>query len=363
MIIKGIKMKVHPKSRKIFFKLPLIGPLKKYLSGMEIDTDLSNNTNPFLGSLANYPDLIQTSLKEVYWKLINSINRPSYYSQQDSSNITPDNILFTVGSSEGIDLLLRAFAEPGQDVIAVTDPSFPAYEHWGLIHNLQVKKFGLSGENYNQLDVTDIIRENPKLVFLCHPNNPTGTLLSQEVIYQLCDSVDGFVIVDEAYIEFSEAPSLIYDLSRFKNLIVLRTLSKAWGLAGIRCGVVIAADPLVINTLRYIQVPFGFSTPSQEIFAKRCALPEEMVNSWEQVRKEREKLSKKLQALNIIQKVIPTHTNFLLVEFNSFSKVMDILSQHKIHVVDCSNVIPNSVRISIGNLQENQKLLDVLQSI
>lgn len=355
-------MMVHPKSREVFSKLPLIGPLKKYLSGIEIDTDLSNNTNPFLGQLANYPDLIQKSLKEQYWHFIASINRPIFFSSKDNDKITSNNILFTVGSSEGIDLLLRAFAEPNKDAIAVADPSFPAYEHWGLIHNLQICKFKLLGENYDQFNITEIIKKNPKIVFLCHPNNPTGTLLNQDTIYQLCASFDGLVIVDEAYIEFSEIPSLIYDLSRFKKLIILRTLSKGWGLAGVRCGAIIAADPLVINTLRYIQVPFGFSTPSQEIVADRCQSPKAMIHSWEQVRKERNELSTKLSILKVVERVIPSHANFLLVELNNFPQVMDILHRHKIYVVDCSPVIPNSIRVSVGKAEENQKFLDALQS-
>jgi histidinol-phosphate aminotransferase len=142
----------------------------------------------------------------------------------------------------------------------------------------------------------------------------------------------------------------------------LRTLSKAWGLAGVRCGAVIAADPLVINTLRYIQVPFGFPTPSQEIVAERCLSPQEMINSWGQVRKERDRLSKELSTLNIVEKIISSHTNFLLIEFNNFSQAMNVLRQHKIHVVDCSSTIPNSIRVSVGNMEENQKFLDVLQS-
>lgn len=356
-------MKVHPLSREVFFNLSLVGPLKKSLSGVKVETDLSNNTNPFLGALGHYPDIVQTALKEKYWHLITSIQPPYPTFHHEYKKITPDHILFTVGSSEGIDLLLRAFAEPGQETIAVTEPSFPAYEHWGRIHNLQVKKFELSGENYDHLKIADIIKENPKLVFLCRPNNPTGTLLSQEVIYELCNAIAGFVIVDEAYIEFSEVPSLIYDLPRFKNLIILRTLSKAWGLAGARCGVVIASDAQVINTLRYIQVPFGFSTPSQEIVAERCLFPDEMFNSWERVRREREQLSNVLLTLNIVEKVTPSHANFLLVKLRDFSKVMGVLAHHKIHVVDCSNTIANSVRVSVGTEAENQTFLNVLRSI
>lgn len=354
-------MKVHPKSRAIFSKIPLLGVLKKHFSTIEIDVDLSNNTNPFMGDLGNYPDLLQNSLKEQYWQIITSINPPSSYSPSSKTNSISSQILFTVGSSEGIDLLLRAFAEPNKDTIAVTDPSFPAYEHWGLLHNLQVKRFKLLGDNYNQLDIKSIIKEKPKLVFLCHPNNPTGTFLDPEIIYQLCESIDGFVIVDEAYIEFSTLSSVIFDLERFKNLIILRTLSKAWGLAGVRCGAVIASDPLVINTLRYIQVPFGFASPSQEIVAKRCASPQRMRASWEKIKQERENLSEKLSSLTIVKKIIPSQANFLLVEFNCFSKVMEILSRHKIQVMDCSSTIPNSIRLSVGTLEENQKFINVLK--
>lgn len=355
-------MRVHPKSRPIFSEIPILGVLKKYFSTCQIDVDLSNNTNPFMGNLGNYPDLLQNDLKEYYWRLIASFNPPASYGRLDSKPMAPQ-ILFTVGSSEGIDLLLRAFAEPNQDTIVVAEPSFPAYEHWGLLHNLTVKRVKLGGENYDQLDVQAIIKENPKLVFLCHPNNPTSTALNPEIIYQLCESIDGFVIVDEAYIEFSDLTSIIYDLPRFNNLIVLRTLSKAWGLAGVRCGAVIAADPLVINTLRYIQVPFGFASPSQEIVAERCRDPEKMQISWVKIKQERESLSKELSLLSVVKKVFPSQANFLLVELNGFSQVMDVLSHHKIQVVDCSSLIPDSIRVSIGTVAENQTFLETLRGI
>ena len=361
--MKETPMQVHPKSRPIFFDIPLIGVLKKHFAEMDIDVDLSNNTNPFLGTLGNYPDLVQKSLKQYYWQVISSINQPIDYASSEIHQTIDQHILFTVGSSEGIDLLLRSFAEPNKDIIAVTQPSFPAYEHWGRLHNLQIKRFKLKGANYNQLDVNDIIKENPKLVFLCNPNNPTATLLDPEIIYKLCDSIDGFVIVDEAYIEFSSISSAIYDLPRFNNLIVLRTLSKAWGLAGVRCGAVIAADPLVINTLRYIQIPFGFPTPSQELVAHRCSFPQAMIASWEQVRQERIHLIKKLSSLRAVKKITPSDINFFLMELNHFSTVISYLNQHKIHVVSCDNEIANSIRVSVGTTEENQKFLEAMTLI
>lgn len=358
--MRETKMQVHPKSRQIFSEIPLIGVLKKHFSNIDIDVDLSNNTNPFLGTLGNYPDLVQKSLKEQYWQVISSINQPTDYSPEKIDKTIAKQILFTVGSSEGIDLLLRAFAEPNKDTIAITDPGFPAYEHWGRLHNLQIKKFKLQGENYDQLNVDEIIKENPKLVFLCNPNNPTATLLDPEIIYRLCKSIDGLVIVDEAYIEFSDISSAIYDLPRFNNLVVLRTLSKAWGLAGVRCGAVIAADPLVINTLRYIQIPFGFPTPSQEIVANRCAFPEAMMASWQKIRQERDNLAKQLSTLRAVKKITPSHANFLLVELNHFSTTIDFLNQHKIQIVVCDNDIPGSIRVSVGTVEENQKFLEIM---
>lgn len=353
-------MELHPYSRSVFFQLPVLGVLKKHLGEVQINIDLSNNTNPFLGEMAEYPDLQQKVLKEHYWHLISSTAAGLSWQLSSPSS----HILFTVGSSEGIDLLIRAFAEPNQDTIVVTDPSFPAYEHWGRLNNLHIKKVALQGEQYDQLDIEEVISANPKLVFLCYPNNPTGTLLNAQTILELCQRLkEGFIVIDEAYIEFADAPSFISALETFNNLIILRTFSKAWGLAGVRCGAVIASDPRVIHTLRCLQVPFGLATPSQEIIAQRCKNPEAMIASWGKLKKERDKMLQGLRPLKSVKRIPESKANFLLVQLNDYDHVMTTLQHHRVYVMDCSKAIPNSIRVTIGNEGQNQKFMEIMGSL
>lgn len=348
-------MLIHPKARSIFSDLRLPGPLQKHFSHITPKIDLSNSTNPFLDTLANYPDLGQEILKKHYLDIIETIHRPDGY----SSSLTYENVLFTVGSLEAIDLLLRTFAEPNVDTIVVTSPSFMAYEHWGRLHNLQIEKVPLLGEDFNSLDVQRIVDINPKIVFLCSPNNPSGTMLDPVILQQLCQAYKGLIVVDEAYIEVADAPSCLYDLSLYPHLIVLRTLSKAWGLAGIRCGAVLA-DPAIIHTLRYIQVPFGLATPSQDIFLQRCANPESMYHTWQQIKKEREQMTRHLQKLSRVQKVFPSQSTFLLVILKDFNKTLELLGHHGIYVNDCSANIPNAIKVSVGSAADNAKFLEVM---
>ena len=331
-----------------------IGPIRKALAEQVIDVDLSNNTNPFLGNMAEYPDVLQTNLKKNYCEIIGQMNLPMGLYGTDT--LSPENILFTVGSCEGIDLLLRSFAEPNQDQIIVTDPSFPAYEHWGLIHNLKVKKIPLRGENYNRLSVPDILKEKSSMLFLCNPNNPTSTVLDLDILEELCMTYKGLLVVDEAYIEFSDIPSLVHQIHRFKNLVVLRTLSKAWGLAAARCGAVIA-HPSVINTLRYVQIPFGFCSPSQEIVRERCDHPDMMFESWKKIREERDILVEKLSDHDSVERILPSHSNFIFVILKDFERTTRELQVNKIFVVDCSRQIPNGIRVTVGTREENEAFL------
>ncbi|MBY0501235.1 MAG: aminotransferase class I/II-fold pyridoxal phosphate-dependent enzyme [Alphaproteobacteria bacterium] len=347
---------IHPKARPLLSKLSLPSPIKKYFSAEEWNIDLSNNTNPYMGWYAEYPDIMQKDLKEIYLNTIASLN----FSFTDKPlTLTHDNVLFTVGSMEGLDLLLRAFSEPNQDVICIATPTFPAYEHWALIHNLRVETVPLLGENLNLLPQEDILSINPKIVFLCDPNNPTGTKCKAESIKNLCDTFDGLVVVDEAYIEFSDQPSSLSYLSKYDNLIILRTLSKAWGMAGLRCGVILASKQ-IIHTLRYIQLPFGFSTPAQERVKERLLYPEETFATWEKITKNRTFLMQELSNLKSVRKVFQSSTNFLMVVLENFHETLYRVKQHHIHVLDCSASVPNSIRVSLGTEEQNQKFLTAL---
>jgi histidinol-phosphate aminotransferase len=354
-------MVIHPKARPIFSQLTIPGNVKKHLNPPDIQIDLGNSTNPYIGEWSEYPDLNSRRLKELFLDIIYAINPPIGFEDHHHHLISPENLLFTVGSMEGIDLILRSFAEPNNDSILVTDPSFPAYEHWGRLQNLNILKIPLTGEHFQYLDVESILNLNPKLIFLCEPNNPTGTMLERHIIDELCQKCTGLVVVDEAYIEFSDHPSLIYDWHKYKDkLIIVRTLSKAWGMAAARCGIVIA-DELIINTLRYIQVPFGFSTPSQIEVFERFLYPDEMIATWGRIKSERNILIEYVMQLRCVEKVFRSHSNFIMIILKNFKQVMKLLQEKKIFVLNCSDAIPNSIRVSLSSRENNLKFLDVLK--
>ena len=350
-------MIIHPKARPVISTLTLPSPIKKYFSQENWDIDLSSNTNPHLGYFAQYPDVKQEELKEIYLYKTLSLNPVGI--PKEKGTLSSENVLFTVGSMEGIDLILRTFSEPNKDKICVVSPTFPAYEHWARIHNLEVISIPLLGNNLTQFSIDDIVAKNPKIVFICDPNNPIGTRVEPGLIKTLCDCFEGLVIVDEAYIEFSESSSSINYLTQYKNLIILRTFSKAWGLAGIRCGVILA-HKTTVNALRYIQLPFGVSTFSQLKVRERLVHSEKTLQSWHKIKKDRTFLIQELSNMKNVSKVFPSETNFLFMILNSFQKAMESLRNNRIQVFDCSKVVPHSIRVSIGTEKQNRKFLEAL---
>ena len=179
-------MMIHQKARPLISKLSLPTPIQKYFSNLNWEIDLSNNTNPHVGGFSEYPDVKQNDLKTLYLNKILAINPPLSTSNGTREALTFENVLFTAGSMEGLDLILRTFAEPNKDAICVTHPSFSAYTHWALIHNLEVKVVSLFGDNLDQIDSEEVIKLNPKIIFICDPNNPAGTKINPETIQKLC---------------------------------------------------------------------------------------------------------------------------------------------------------------------------------
>lgn len=351
-------MKMHQKVRKSLKTLSLPTPIRKYFSDSEWDMDLSNNTNPFGGGFSDYPDVLQISLKSLYLKTIFAINPPTFA----TPNLAPDNVLLTAGSLEGIDLVLRAFPESGKDKVCILSPTFSAYAHWALINGLKVEMPPLLGDNRDRIDIDVLIHLNPKILFLCNPNNPTGTLISHKIIQKLCRSLKGFVVVDEAYIEFSDQSSSVFYLNKYPNLIILRTFSKAWGLAGARCGVILA-DKTIINTLRYIQPPFSVSIPSQEAVRQVLEDPAALFSSWRKIKEMREEMIHELSKMPHVLKVFPSHTNFMMVFLKNFEEALKALRDAKIQVLDCSAEMPQTIRVSIGTEGQNKQFLEVLSAL
>ncbi|GAO98303.1 histidinol-phosphate aminotransferase [Caedimonas varicaedens] len=337
----------HPQARGSLSGLDLPGPIKKiYYTENAYRFDLSNSTNPYAGTYGEYPSLNPLELKSLYLETISNINT-NFYPDIKFPKVAQDQLLFTVGSIEGIDLVLRSFCEPHKDSICTLDPTFPAYAHWAKIHGVRVKSVPMRGDTFGYIDVQEITRENPKILFICNPNNPTGTIIQNETILKICHSINGLVVVDEAYIEFSEQPSMLQYLSATKNLIILRTLSKAWGMAGLRCGVVLA-DPEIINTLRYIQIPFGLSSPSQKLIRKELENPTKIIDSWQKIKNERDRLFSILSQMKAIKKIYKSHTNFMLMQLNNYAFYMQELQKADVCVADCTHILSDSIKVSIS---------------
>lgn len=349
---------IHSKARSILKQLELPSPLRKKSSSLKTVVDLSNNTNPFGGMWSSYSDISQIEIKQQYLKTIFGLNQridpslPSHF-------LSTDQIQLTVGSIEGLDLVQRTFTDPG-DTIVIPSPSFEGFQHWGLINSLTIETIPLQGENFETLDIDRIQRLSPKMVFICDPNNPTGTHLRPEIVPRLCESVSGFVVVDEAYIEFSERPSCIRYLKDFKNLIILRTLSKAWGLAGLRCGAVLSSDPYVIESLKYIQIPFGLSTPAQTQLRKKVGNMKALLESRQKIINNREMFLKKIKKSSQIEKIFSSHTNFICIVLKDFQKILRNFQKAGIKVADCSAVVPNAVRITVTTNPDMNKAAQLL---
>ncbi|MDJ0919084.1 MAG: histidinol-phosphate transaminase [Woeseiaceae bacterium] len=278
-------------------------------------------------------------------------------------------LLVTRGSSEAIDLLIRVFCNGGVDNIVTTPPTFSMYEHYASIQNAAVRTVALDPDDDWALDTDALLAacdENTKLVFLCSPNNPTGTSIRSAQLNDILDRIDGryAVVVDEAYIEFSPEPSSTASRSRFDNLIVLRTLSKALAYAGARCGCVIAQQE-VIAILDAVQAPYALATPVVEAVenALRGDLASRAADEVADTIEERNRVTQNLNQMGIVDKVFPSDANFLLVKFGNAAEVLDRTREAGVLVRAYGGGLESCIRISIGSQQENDALLDALTSM
>lgn len=286
----------------------------------------------------------------------------------------PANILVTRGSDEGIDLLVRAFCRAGQDAILITPPTYGMYVVAAGIQGAAVRTAPLVAEKDFAVDPAAVISAalaapsaegagRVKLVFLCSPNNPTGRNLARADVLQIVDALAGraVVVVDEAYAEFSLSESLVSALPSRANLVVLRTLSKAFGLAGARVGVTLAA-PELIGVLQKILAPYPIPTPV--VSAALAALTPDAIAAARRSAADlvagRERLAAALLRLPYVRKVWPSDANFLLVAVTDSARIMQLARAAGLIIRDRSKDVPNTVRITIGSRAENDFALETL---
>ncbi len=249
---------LHPLARKY---LKSIKPYR-IVSNFQYGITEKINTSAHFLNYSKYPDIEHKLMKQKYIQYIAT-------NEVLPAMLTTDNILFTSGASEAINLVLQAFCDPFKDHICVTPPTFGLYEELAIRHQVDVKISPLLGKNFDQLNFIELKNSNAKIIYLCSPNNPVGTELKFNEIHHLLTNISNTIIViDETYFDFSSNKKWLALLGEYENLVFIRSFSKAWGLAGVRAGVVIA-NKSIIDVLRLIQLPFTFSEPAQESVSKR----------------------------------------------------------------------------------------------
>ena len=324
---------------------PHIAGIKPYTSARHENSEgllLDANENPF-GTYNRYPDPFQSELKSRLAEI---------------KGVDADRLFIGNGSDEIIDLLIRLFCEPGKDKILTFAPTYGMYKVSAAINAVETIEIPLTRD----FEIPSVLPpdENIKMVFICSPNNPTGNTIPGDSIQRVLDRFKGIVVVDEAYIDFSEEDSWM--TKKKSNLVVMQTLSKSWALAGLRLGIAIA-DPVLIGYLNKIKPPYNVSTANQIEALNTLSHKNAFEKRIELIRQEKETLEASLQKLEIVEKIYPSQANFLLVEFKNSDRVFEFLLKEGIVIRKRASEVPGCLRITVGTPDENQVLLKALNKI
>jgi histidinol-phosphate aminotransferase len=313
-------------------------------------TFMDANENPFETGLNRYPDPKQKAVKSVL---------------SEQKGINPKNILLGNGSDEVLDLLFRAFCEPGIDNCITLPPTYGMYGVLAAIND--IKEIQVKLTDQFEPDIPEIVKamdNNSKLLFLCSPNNPTGNLFKRKSIESILNKFNGVVIIDEAYIDFCQSESWIESLDQYPNLVVIQTLSKAYGMAGLRLGVCYASET-IINVLNKIKPPYNINQLTQKTVLKVLSNTEQLKGEVKMILEERASLAEKLVSISFVKKVYPSESNFILLKVDHAEKRYEQLLRQQVVIRNRHNqpLCENCLRITVGTPQENKFLLDKLRLI
>ena len=337
---------------------PNILTMKAYSSARDEFKDASKdlifldaNENPYNNGLNRYPDPQQRDLKQILSQI---------------KNISTENMVLGNGSDEVLDLIFRAFCEPNQDNVISISPSYGMYSVLANLNAVEYRKSLLNITDFqpNLDDIFTKIDTNTKMIFLCSPNNPTGEIIKRNTLTEIVENFDGLVVIDEAYIDFSDEQSWIYELENYPNIIVTQTLSKAVGLAGIRLGILYASKE-IISVLNKIKPPYNVNQLTQNK-AIEILKDYEKINATTQVLiEQKEVLKQALENCSFVEKIYPSDANFILIKVDNANKRYDEFLEKGIVIRNRTNddLCENCLRITVGTEEENSKLIETLKSL
>ena len=336
---------------------PAVKAMKSYSSARDEfesqDKDLvflDANENPFPNGLNRYPDPQQMQLKNKLAAL---------------KGLRPSQILCGNGSDEVLDLIFRAFCEPNEDGIITLTPTYGMYAVLANLNGIQQQCVSLTADF--QIDVPAVlnaIRPNSKLLFICSPNNPSGNVMSRTAIKEILKAFKGLVVIDEAYIDFTDTESWLEDLSEHPNLVVTQTLSKAYGLAGIRLGICYASEE-IIAVLNKIKPPYNINSLTQKAAISAISQRENTKQQLKTILDQRTELIKEFKKIAWIEKLHPTDANFILIRVDNANlryeqlKNKGIIVRNRTREDGCTNCL----RITVGTAEENKRLINTLNTL
>jgi len=313
-------------------------------------TFLDANENPFETGLNRYPDPKQKPLKKVFSNL---------------KSIAENNIIFGNGSDELLDLLFRGFCEPNRDSVITLPPTYGMYDVLANLNAVKNKEITLDADFQPTVaSILNAVEKNTKIIFLCSPNNPTGNSFSEASIIEILNNFNGLVLIDEAYIDFSSKKSWLEKMVHYPNLVVLQTVSKAYGMAGIRLGI-LYADQKIISVLNKIKPPYNINKLTQQKALERISDHENTKIEILKILESRLFLEIEFAKIPFIQKIFRSDANFILIKVDDANKRYDQLIQKGIVVRNRSNQqnCENCLRITVGTAEENKKLIEIMNGL
>ncbi len=313
--------------------------------------DANEYPTPLVGQLNRYPDPLQREVKEMLTHL------------QSFQGVRWDQIFLGNGSDEAIDLLYRIFCTPKKDRVMIMPPTYGVYKVFATLNDVPYNEFPLTQDFSIDIDSLKLLSSDSKILWICSPNNPTGGVIPLKDIKKILSFYQGIVVVDEAYIDFANAPSALELLPYYENLVILRTFSKAWGLAGARIGVAIGS-PEIIGYFNKVKYPYNLGNHTQELLAKAVAKEEEVLQRVEKIKEERVRLVDELSKLSTVESITPSDANFILVHMQDGLATYEYLLNQGIIVRYRGNEIhcKNTIRITIGTDEENRAVVEALRA-